>query len=215
MARTSHRNRIYDDYLGRIQRGEIGPDDRLIDTAIAAELGVSRMPVREALMKLAHEGYLVGTTRGFKLPDLSHREILDIFEIRRLLEPRAAAAAAEALDTATLDAMGRAVSDAASTLDSGDITLFFRASEAFRNAWLGAVPNAALRETIQRYLSQVQAVRLATMRDPEAHRVIIEGLQALLDGFRRRDVLATQDRMLRFVMAAEMTYQKLVSGNDS
>ncbi|MCC5988161.1 MAG: GntR family transcriptional regulator [Pararhodobacter sp.] len=209
MPRKSHRRRIYEDYLGRIQRGEIGRQERLVDTAIAAELGVSRMPVREALMQLAHEGYLEGTTRGFTLPSLTHEQVLEFFELRRLLEPRAVATATQALDAGSLAAMRDAVRDAESTLSSGDIMLFFRASEVFRNAWLAAVPNRELRQTIQRYLGQVQSVRMATMRDRPTHEIIVEGQRQLLDAFHRRDAVAAADRMLRFVLQAEESYLRL------
>src|SRR5215217_8154470 len=64
----SLRQQIYLDLRGKLQRGEIGPEERLIDVAIAEAMGVSRMPVREALLQLMNEGYLVGTTRGFALP---------------------------------------------------------------------------------------------------------------------------------------------------
>ena len=56
--RPSHRQRIHDTIRTRILTGKIGAADRLVDTAIAAEMGVSRMPVREALMQLVSEGYL-------------------------------------------------------------------------------------------------------------------------------------------------------------
>jgi hypothetical protein len=57
--------------------------------------GTSRMPAREALLRLTNERYLVGTTRGFVTPRLSLEDIRDIFAVRLLLEPRAAANAAE------------------------------------------------------------------------------------------------------------------------
>jgi len=200
---------IYRDVLGQIQRGEISTTDRLIDTAIAAERGVSRMPVRDALMRLEHEGYLSATTRGFMLPNLSHSEILDVFEIRRLLEPRAAAWAAQELDQDTLDRMEKAVVEAESTLETGDISLFYRASEVFRSGWLSAVPNLHLQNTIRRYLIQVQAVRIATMGDRGAHEVIVAGQKALLDAFKRRDSVAAADQMLRFVVAGETSFNEL------
>ncbi len=110
---------IYEEYLGRIQRGELAEEDRLVDTAIAAEFNVSRMPVRDALMRLAHEGYLASSTRGFTLPELTPRQILEIFELRRLIEPRAAALATYALTEEDLEAMARAVALSESTIESG------------------------------------------------------------------------------------------------
>lgn len=212
MPRINHRQRIHDQIRSRILRGEIGPDDRLVDTALAAELGVSRMPVREALMQLVSEGYLEGTTRGFVLPRLGHARIAEIFLLRRLLEPRAAASAAQALTDADRARLRQAVAESAATLESGDFEAFWRASEAFRNAWLMAVPNGELRAAIQRYAGQVQAVRLATMRDPQAHHVIVAGQRDLLAHFERGDPLAAADRILRFVLEAEASYHRLRAG---
>lgn len=211
MTRQNHRTRIYQSFRNRIQRGEISPEDRLVDTVIAAELGVSRMPVREALMQLASEGYLEGTTRGFTLPSLSHPQIMEVFVLRRLLEPHAAALAAQSHTEGQHAVMAEAVADAVQTIESGDITLFYRASEIFRNTWLAAVPNGELRQTILRYLAQVQSVRLATMTDSHAHRIIVAGQQALLDTFTRRDAVGAGERMLRFVLEAEQSYLRLRS----
>lgn len=215
ITHQSHRDRIYGLIISRIQRGEIKHEDRLVDTSLAAELGVSRMPVRDALMRLAHEGYLVPTTRGFMLPNLSHTEVLEVFEIRRLLEPRAAAWAAQRLDDKGLAALEVAVADARLSLGTGDILLFFRASEAFRNGWLSVVPNGALQQTIQRYLGQVQAVRLATMRDHATHAVVVEGQKALLECFRAHDAIAAADRMLRFVVEGEMKFRELAPPDEN
>ncbi|MCB1407059.1 MAG: GntR family transcriptional regulator [Rhodobacteraceae bacterium] len=207
--RQNHRTRIYEDIRARIQRGEIGREDRLIDIAIAAEQGVSRMPVREALMQLASEGYLEGTSRGFALPNMDAERIRNVFALRRLLEPYAAASAAQACDAGALAEMERAVRDSAQTLISGDITQFYRASEVFRNTWLRCVPNPELRQTILRYMSQVQSVRFATMRDPLAHQIIVDGQRGLLDAFSRHDALAASERMLRFVIHGEESFARL------
>lgn len=189
--------------------GKIGAGDRLVDTAIAAEMGVSRMPVREALMQLVSEGYLEGTTRGFSLPNLSRERILQIFVLRRLLEPHAAASAAQACSKQDLQRMRDAVADAVSTLDTGAFEPFYRASEVFRNTWLAAVPNGDLGAAIQRLSGQVQAVRLATMHDAEAHRTIIAGQRDLLAAFERRDAIAAEARILRFVLEGESSFRRL------
>ncbi|MFV0491998.1 MAG: GntR family transcriptional regulator [Pseudorhodobacter sp.] len=209
MSRNSHRKRIHEIMRSRILRGEIGPEDRLVDTVIAAEMGVSRMPVREALMQLVSEGYLEGTNRGFTLPGLGHERIMEFFELRRLLEPHAAASAAQARTEAEFSQMQRAVTETVSTLRTGEFETFYRASEIFRNTWLASVPNGELRQTIQRYSGQVQSVRFATMRDPEAHRIIVAGQTELLEAFRRKDALMAGQRILRFVFEAEQTYLAL------
>lgn len=206
MPRTSHRTRVHEALRLRLLRGELGPGDRLVDHAIAAEMGVSRMPVREALMQLVSEGYLESTSRGFALPNLMPERIAEVFVLRRLLEPHAVACVARDRTDADLAAMraGLAVAEAADE----DVSAFHRGSEAFRNAWLGAVRNAELRSAIQRYSGQVQSVRFATLPDPEARRTIVQGLAALLAAFEAQDGPRTADLMLRFTYDAETAYHR-------
>lgn len=197
---------IYEEYLGRIQRGELAEEDRLVDTAIAAEFNVSRMPVRDALMRLAHEGYLASSTRGFTLPELTPRQILEIFELRRLIEPRAAALATYALTEDDLEAMARAVALSESTIESGDVELLFNASEALRRTWIMAIPNIELRDTILRYMAQIQAVRMATLRDAASHRILVTFHRQMLTAFASRKGADVELLILRFVLAGEESY---------
>jgi len=194
---------VYIEILSRIQRGDVAPGDRLVDTALAQELGVSRMPVREALLRLVHEGYLVGTTRGFMMPHLSDQDIGEIFEIRKLLEPRAAAAAAQAVSKADLAALEEAYEMACQALSDGDSLTLMQANVRFRQAWLNAVPNQRLAATIGRFVDHVQTVRTGTLHDRDTQLMVVTLLADLLDCFRKGDALAASDSMARFVDVAQ------------
>ncbi|MCJ2182427.1 GntR family transcriptional regulator [Novosphingobium sp. 1949] len=197
---------VYLEILRRLQQGEISADDRLVDTAIAAEQGVSRMPVREALLRLVHEGYLVGSTRGFVLPHFSDQDVADIFELRSLLEPRAAASAAYHLtmtDIADLEAGYRLTCEA---VESGSGRELMRANSDFRKVWLRAVPNRKMATTITRFADHVQIVRRTTLHDTSTQQVVLKLLGEQLDAFRRRDSLAVFDTMGRFLDTARLRY---------
>lgn len=197
---------IHDALMGRIQKGEVSPQKRLVDTAVASEFGVSRMPARDALMRLAHEGYLERTTRGFVLPRLDHVEILEIFDLRRLLEPRAAAMAAQNLTDQELGQLGATLQDARGAMAAGKTERLFRACEVFRNGWISAVSNSSLRQAVQRYMTQIQAVRMMTFVNSANHPIIVEGNARLFDALRTRDAVAAADRILRFVFEGEAAY---------
>lgn len=205
MSQANHRSRIHDHIRARLLRGEIAPGQKLVDHAIAAEMGVSRMPVREALMQLVSEGYLESTSRGFALPDLSPVRIAEVFTLRRLLEPHAAACAARDLTPDQIATLTDALHAAQS---APDIAAFHRAAETFRNTWLSALQNAELRQAIQRYSGQVQSVRFATLPDPMARATILAGLTALLSAFRSADGPSAADHMLRFIFAAEEAFHR-------
>jgi DNA-binding GntR family transcriptional regulator len=205
----SLRDTIHADLQARIHAGDVGPDERLVDTDIASRLGVSRMPVREALMRLVHEGYLVATTRGFMLPRLTAEDIADIFEVRRLLEPRAAAHAARDIDGPRLAILEAASRDAAAAATDGDAERLHHANVTFRAAWLSAVSNTRLAAAIERFADHVQVVRLATLGDRPTQRLVAEGLAGLHEAFSARDSVAAADRMVRFMDHAERAFAAL------
>lgn len=87
--------------------GRFQPGERIREVPLAAELGVSRIPLRLVLERLAHEGLLeVRPTRGFVVQRFSTTDIYDAIELRGLLEGMAARLAAEKVqdpgDTAKL-----------------------------------------------------------------------------------------------------------------
>jgi len=205
---------IHDVLMGRLQRGEIGADDRLVDTAVAAEFSVSRMPARDALMRLAHEGYLEATTRGFVLPRVTHKDIVEMFELRRLLEPRAIALATLSLGEADLAELEGTLADARRAMQSGNTELMFKASERFRNGWISAIPNASLKQVIQRYMTQVQAVRMMTFDEKVNHPLIVNGNTDIFNAFVRRDPVAAADRILRFIHEGETAYLNAASADE-
>ncbi|HKU61482.1 MAG TPA: GntR family transcriptional regulator [Gemmatimonadales bacterium] len=90
LARAPLRDQVYLDLLQRVQRGAIPPGSRVRDSDIAKQLGVSRTPVREALIRLAREGALhADVGRGFRVRPLDPEELKDIGAILAALEPLA------------------------------------------------------------------------------------------------------------------------------
>ena len=198
--------RIYNDLRERLQRGSMLPEERLVDKDLAAAYGASRMPAREALMRLVNDGYLIGTSRGFAIPTLSLEKISDLFEVRRLLEPQAAANAARHMNAATVAELTAAMHQARAAVADNDAHLMILANMAFRNAWLSRVANRSLADTIARFVDHVQTIRLSTLRDPAARRVVVEGLEGIFAALVKGDATQTKVRMAAFLAAAERVF---------
>ncbi|MHA6799641.1 GntR family transcriptional regulator [Bounagaea algeriensis] len=73
-----------------IRSGQLLPGTRLIQERLAAELEVSRIPLREALHALAAEGLIEVHPRGMTVAELSGEDIAELFDLRRQLEPNLA-----------------------------------------------------------------------------------------------------------------------------
>jgi DNA-binding GntR family transcriptional regulator len=69
-----------------IVHGRIRPGTRLVERQLADELGISRVPVREALIQLEKEGLIVSRSNGRYVIELSEEEINKLYAVRRVLE---------------------------------------------------------------------------------------------------------------------------------
>ena len=84
------RNDVQDEILRRIVAGELAAGQRLNESHLAAELAISRTPLREALIGLQQRGFLTSALgRGFQVPPLSRRAIGETLGLLAMLEPEA------------------------------------------------------------------------------------------------------------------------------
>jgi DNA-binding GntR family transcriptional regulator len=101
----------------RIVDGEFKSGFQLRQDALAAEFGVSRIPVREALMQLEAEGLVkIHPHRGAIVSELSTEEIEELFDLRALLEPRLLKASAPRLTQADYTRLNGILQEYASEL---------------------------------------------------------------------------------------------------
>ena len=108
-----------------ILQGRLLPGERLVQDELAAELGVSRQPVREALRRLESEGLIVQLPqRGFVVREYREEDIRENYHLRQLLESEAARLAAERIrpdELEELRALNRALGEAVETGDTSSM----------------------------------------------------------------------------------------------
>jgi DNA-binding GntR family transcriptional regulator len=102
--------RVTDALRSRILSGGYLPGAPLRQDAVAAELGVSRIPLREALNHLQAEGLVAGAAhRGFVVRGVSRAEAEEIFGLRLQLEPKAVAEGARMASDDDRSVVGKAL----------------------------------------------------------------------------------------------------------
>jgi DNA-binding GntR family transcriptional regulator len=94
-GRGSHGQSAYEALRAMILDGALRPGDALREGAVAARLGVSRTPVRDALQRLVADGLLTrGGPRGLEVSQLDQQQIVEVHALREVLEGMAAQLAA-------------------------------------------------------------------------------------------------------------------------
>lgn len=116
----------------RFATGQITPDSSFSTRGLAAELGVSQMPVREALGRLAAEGAIeIRSKRRLAIPPMTPARFDDLLTCRLLLEPAAAAQALPAIDAQRLKRLKALDSAIGNALRGGDVISYMANNRAF------------------------------------------------------------------------------------
>lgn len=121
------REQIENEVRTAIIQGRFLPGERLIESTIATEMGVSRAPVREVLSALEREGLVMNIPRrGNFVVDFTKKDIEDIYSFRLLLEVGAMRRAVERFDGEDIKALQQLVDNLDTAMmnqdDSGSIT---------------------------------------------------------------------------------------------
>jgi DNA-binding GntR family transcriptional regulator len=102
-AAVDSKNRAYDQLRTLLLGGEVRPGQRLSHRSLAKDLGLSRSPVREALLALEAEGLIEHRPQsGVYLREVSPQELEELYDMRERIEPYAAERAARMADTAQI-----------------------------------------------------------------------------------------------------------------
>ncbi|MFT5288825.1 MAG: DNA-binding GntR family transcriptional regulator [Planctomycetota bacterium] len=123
----------------RLRTGKLPPGTRLVNRTLAAELGISFTPVREAISRLSSEGLIEHVPgAGAFVKRLTRRDLAQLYDLRATLEPYAAAEAARHISAVELEELGAACAAFEPLVNELRSELPVTLRAAHREAWLGA-----------------------------------------------------------------------------
>jgi DNA-binding GntR family transcriptional regulator len=206
----SLREQVYDHLRQLLNRGELRPGHFLDLAALEARLGVSRTPLRDALLQLEAEGFVtILPRRGVQVRALGRDDIRHVYEIVGALEGAALLAAFPRLgpgEAATLRRLNREMKAA---LEAGDFDRYYDRNLAFHDVFLDRCDNERLVRLV-RALKQrlydwprrrgfVKAWELASVREHAALARLVEKGDARAAADHLRDVHWSYRVQERFV----------------
>ncbi|RCG20217.1 GntR family transcriptional regulator [Sphaerisporangium album] len=139
---TTRTDLVADSIRAAILSGRIKPGETLVERRLAEQLGVSKTPVREALISLASTGLVViSPNRGVSVRVLDAADLRKANEVRLLLEPWAVAASTRLANPATVREAREALAEAGGLLSGDDPTALSLANRRFHHALYHACDN--------------------------------------------------------------------------
>lgn len=172
-----------------ILSGEMPPGHQVLEPELALRLGMSRTPVREALVRLQNEGFVdLIPRRGMRVARLSVRDIREITELLAVLETEAAERlASRKLPPETLARFDAAIAAMDRALEQQDIDAWNKADYSFHLLLIQSCGNRHLIEVAERFLERANRYRImtSTRRMPPVYSNVNHA--AVVEAIRRGD----------------------------
>ena len=191
------RERIYQLVQRAIVSGELYPGQRVRDLDLAAQLGVSRTPVREALQRLEDEG-LVETLPGAltRVVPLDTQAAREAFPVVAVLHALATRLAVEKLTEQDFAPLRQANESLVAALEAGDVTRAVQADDQFHEVFMRASANSEVQHALDRLMPKVRRLEYAQFGSLAGHTSVLQH-QAI--------ITASEQRLV--ALAASLTEQ--------
>jgi DNA-binding GntR family transcriptional regulator len=185
----------------------------LTETDLAAALGVSRSPVRDALKRLAHKGLVENRgRRGFAVVAMSPAQVADFYSLREVLEGLAARLAAERMDGAQAAAVGRHLDDVERQIRARAGQGYPSQEEDFHALILRGAASPQLNAAMQAIQAKTRLLRRRSGAAAGRARDALAEHRAILDAIARHDADEAEAMMRAHVRMARSTAVPAASG---
>lgn len=181
-------DQVYDILKEAILSLSLEPGERLIESKLAKELGISTTPIRGALARLKHDKLVeIVPFKGAHVSKIDNRDIEEIFEIRILLETamiRDYACNLRSKDIKEGEALLEAMKQA---YQSGDIQSYLKPSRDFHYLFIKRCGNQRMIDILHAFEGNLERVRITSIRDLTNVPQLIKDYENILDSLRTGD----------------------------
>lgn len=175
--------------LGAIKGGVFRPGDRLREVEVAHRLELSRTPVREALRKLEADGIVEHRARiGAVIRTLGHTEVVELYEMRAVLERTAAQMAAKHASAAEVDVLEDLNAQIGAALEDPETAAAL--NQDFHRGIYRATRNRFLSEAARTLNNALMLLGPTTLADAARIKVVCAQHKDILDAIRAHDAKA-------------------------
>jgi DNA-binding GntR family transcriptional regulator len=191
---SSLREQVYEHLRAAIEAGDLEPGTFLDQNRISAELGISRTPLRDALIQLDLEGFVeVLPRRGVRVRRLTLADVRHLYEIIGALEGAALLSARHSLVPDDIQRMERLNQEMTAALESAEFDLYYSLNVAFHRVFLSRSDNQELKRTVRVCRQRLYDFPRERAFVPEWERRSIDEHAALVDLLRAGDLRAAAD----------------------
>lgn len=205
-------NGAYRRLLEEIGRGALSPGARLRETELAERFGISRTPIREAIRQLEADGLVAHIPRqGATIRVLDYTEVMELYEMRAVLEGTAARLAARAASDLELDELAALNEELSATRDA---RAAYELNRQFHMTLLDAAKNRYLIKSVSALQKTLLIIGPSTLAEADRASQAVKEHGDLLDALKGRDGTRAETLMRAHIEAAHRVRLKALRSRE-
>ena len=198
------RLKVYQDLKDRILCLELKPGEKVSENEWARVLGVSRTPVREALVMLQNENLVEWRDgRGFTVRRFTAKDVEEYFAVRQVIENFALELIVNRITHDDMRTINESLQHATRVIQEGDLHAIVRCETEFHSLLYRAARSDVLFDTVSRLVDKFQWLRAIALSLPGAATSSVEQHRAIVDLIERKDLAGVRELMSSHLQEAK------------
>lgn len=204
----SLRQQVYQALKQIILQGDLASGERVVETKLAAQLQVSRTPIREAIGQLKQEKLIVSKPNGgFKVATLSARDAIQLYDCRIALEQLSVGGACENITSKQLEQLEQCIllaeNSVQSKSDKSDTLKLLEIDYQFHHLITESSGNQWLLTLLEQVFDKMALLRVQTTKhNPQVLEISLEHKQ-VYDAIALRDINLAQETITKHLIASK------------
>lgn len=191
----------YERIRAAIRDRRLAPGSRVVESELASWLGVSRTPIREAVLRLEQEGLLTHAPRqGLMVVELDYQAVIELYAMREVLEGAAAGLAAQHASSAEVETLREMIAFEAELTEAERAAA---ANRKFHQILHYAAHNRFLLKSLNALSDAMMLLGATTLGLPGRHATALEEHRAIVDAIAGRDSEAAEQAARAHIREAQ------------
>ncbi len=171
-----------------ILKGDLRPGERLMELQLAAKLGVSRTPIREAIRMLEQEGLAVTIPRkGAEVARMTEKNMEDVLQIREALDDLAVQVACDKMTEQQLKNLALAMKNFENAIQTGNLSKIVAYDVEFHDIIYESTDNPKLVTLLSNLREQIYRYRVEYLKGKENYPMLIKEHETILEALREKN----------------------------
>ena len=179
------RDQVYGVLRDEIRVGVLTAGERLVESAIAERLGVSRTPVREAIVQLVRDGLLVEVNRRYMLPRLTYQQAQDWTTLRLSVEAIIVRRICEEATPTEIAKLEKVFEQERKAIAGGDLQKILLANWKFRDTLWWLCKSEILTKPLRLFDDLFQLLRVETAKNSPQHKELLKFHEKLIGAIKQ------------------------------